>query len=144
MVLDLTELNEAIYGTLKTDAAGTAVRAAVGSVVPVADLPRLANDLPDRIILAYRRSAMPRTTELNVVRCVWSLLDDRKHGYRRIGRLPRLIASAYANATFSMPAGQVITSVELVAVSDELEDRALGLNLLFVTLAVRGAAVGLA
>lgn len=140
-MIDLYALSTAIYNRLAADAAGAAVRAALGagaqSVLMAEDL-RVEGltvlALPTRPLIALRRGAVPqsgRVVSLPVY--VWYCYDDPAVGYGRLETLPLLIASAY---TTPLVVGTVAVGAIEVSAGAQTRDAALKLLLCSVTVAV--------
>lgn len=104
-MIDLAAITGAVFERLRTDAAGAAVRAALGvgvsSVLHAEDL-RVeglgVRALPARPLVALRRGAVPQSQRV-VYQPIytWYCYDDPAIGYGRIEALPLLIAQAFAS-----------------------------------------------
>jgi hypothetical protein len=103
-MIDLAAITIAVFERLRTDAAGAAVRAALGagadSVLHAEDL-RVeglgVRALPARPLVALRRGVAPQSQRV-VYQPIytWYCYDDPAIGYGRIEALPLLIAQAFA------------------------------------------------
>lgn len=103
-MIGLPALTDAVYARLASDAAGAAVRTALGagasSVLMAEDL-RVEGltiaALPARPIVALRRGAVPTTQRaiVDVPVYTWYAYDDVDVGYGNLEALAPLIAAAY-------------------------------------------------
>lgn len=100
LTLDIQTLTADFFAVLKTDSAGTSVRAALGdganSVVPATDLAK--TPLPAAPFLVLRGG--PASGDRRLMRdafFTWYLYDDAQQRWRRINGLLPLIEAAYTN-----------------------------------------------
>jgi hypothetical protein len=130
---NIAVLTATVYSRLRTDSAGSGVRAALGagapSVIHAKDLN--VNTLPARPFVALRRGPV---TTVNLTEWrgyfTWWLYDDPAQGYYRIDSLIRLIGQAYAATDLSAPVDGAPSWIEMSA-GQQGEDTKLN-NLLFV------------
>lgn len=131
--LNIQQLNQIVFGRLKSDAAGGALRVALGVGVPVLQagaacvIPATAlnaTKLPPAPFVALRIRPL---TAVGIVRAnyTWFLYDDPAFDSYRLNALVPLIAQAYA-APLSSPAGAAINHVEFGLVGEAFPDPALG------------------
>lgn len=93
---DIVAIYDALFTRLKTDAAGTSVRAALGGgAASVIDTPALQRVFPPSPFIAFEGGAIDAvsgdTYDLPVT---WWLIDSPLYGYRRLNALVPLILAA--------------------------------------------------
>lgn len=132
-MIDLAAITSAVYARLQSDAAGAAVRAALGagglSVVHAEDL-RVEGQggpaLPARPLVALRRGPAPQSQGVVYSPLyTWYCYDDIGQGYGRIEGLPLLIAQAFAARLIVDTTA--VGAQDLGSVGAQLRDERLGL-----------------
>lgn len=132
-MVDLAAITLAVSERLRTDAAGSAVRAALGagaaSVLHAEDL-RVEGlavaALPARPLVALRRGPTPQSQGVVYGPLyTWYCYDDIAQGYGRIEALPLLIAQAFRARL--IVGTTAVGAQELGSVGAQLRDERLGL-----------------
>lgn len=136
--IDVQALTAAVFNRLASDAAGTAVRAALGaggtSVVHAEQLKRyvpgaaLPAPAPNRPLVALRRRPIPTVADtIHAAGFTWWVYDDApEHAYWRINGLLKLLAAAYDFEVNRLSVAQCPISRVTIEAGDETSDTALG------------------
>lgn len=122
---DIQLLNKAIYDRLKTDAAGSAVRALLGgSASSVIHAVKVA-DKPARPFVALHAGAIPGSSrDVRIPTFTWWIYDDKSQGYARIGDVAEAIEAAYTTTRIDLST-TVIDRVEVANIGAETSDEKL-------------------
>jgi hypothetical protein len=101
---NLASINGLLFARLKSDAAGTAVRAALGagaaSIIPAHQLRR--EPRPVRLMAVWRGSSVGgQSGQMRDIIGTWWIYDDPAQGYARIDALIPLMEAAYPLDTIS-------------------------------------------
>lgn len=103
-MVDLQSYTALVFGRLKSDSAGAAVRAALGagaaSVIHAEELKKYSTTngtpAPARPLLAFRSGPVAGSSyDMRVPLYTWWIYDDTEQGYWRINALQVLIERAY-------------------------------------------------
>lgn len=101
MALDLLDLTSVVFDRIASDAAGAAVRAALGSAQSIVHADELVDvaTAPARPLIALQRGPVPRIEgRLAAAAYTWYVYDSAP-GYYRIDRLLTLLEQAYDHET---------------------------------------------
>lgn len=128
MALDAQAIHLAFFDRAATDAAGAAIRAALGAgAASVIHAERLRSYgpgalMPARVLLAFRGGPISGASwERRGVALTWWIYDDPAQGYARINGLIPLIEAAYPFDAIDRG------KLTVISASAEISDSALGL-----------------
>lgn len=110
--LDLASIAASLYSRVKSDSAGSAVRALLGagatSVIPARDLPKETGDLgllPARPLLVWRRGVTSEVDQMWRAFGTWWAYVELDQGDRPLDQIVSALIAAYPR--FCIPLGRV-------------------------------------